>query len=166
MTDASTQARQCGDCALCCHLGEIVDFKPYNQWCQHCSTRRKCDSYEARPTLCREFHCLYLRGGLGEHWYPLMSHMIVSLHPNPKRITVLVDPEAPLIWREAPYLAELQSLARTQPVTVMVETRAYAVYPDRIEDLGTLAAGEQVEITELRAGDTLHFQQRRATKVS
>ncbi len=160
----ATPTRHCGDCALCCHLGEIVDFKPYNQWCQHCSTQRRCDIYESRPALCRQFYCLYVRGKLAEHWNPLLSHMVVSQHQDPERITVLVDPEAPLIWRESPYLPELQALARTQPVTVMVDTQAFAVYSQRIEDLGELAKDEQIEITEIKTNIVHRFTQHR-TKV-
>lgn len=162
MTNSPT-TRQCGDCALCCHLGEIVGFKPYNQWCTHCSTHQRCDIYESRPTLCRTFHCQYLLGTLGDHWYPLTSHMIVSLHTAHSRMTVLVDPEAPLIWREAPYLAELQSWASAHPVSVMVERRVFAVYPNHIEDLGELAADERIEITETTVGSTLHFSQKRVS---
>lgn len=153
-------ARQCGDCAMCCRLGEIADFKPYNAWCQHCSTQKRCDSYETRPEPCRSFHCLYVLGKLAAHWNPLRSHMVVSPHRSPTRITVLVDPETPLIWREAPYLSDLQSLACEQPVTVMVGYAAYAVYPDRIETLGETTHGRSVVIHEqvLQSGAIRYLQ--------
>jgi hypothetical protein len=87
--------------------------------------------------------------------------MVVSRHKNPSRMTVLVDPEAPLIWREAPYIAQLQAWAREVPVTVMVGLRAFAIYPMRVDDLGELAGGEFVEITEITREGRLEFVLRR-----
>jgi len=146
---------------MCCYLGEIPDFKPYNQWCHQCSSRLRCDDYEARPSPCRQFNCVYVRSMLGTEWYPMRSHMVVSAHDNPKRMTVLVDPETPMVWQETAYFPKLQAWARECPVTVMVGLHAFAVYPDRLEDLGELAEGEQVEITETRIGDKTQFLLRR-----
>lgn len=154
----SLAERVCGDCAMCCHLGEIVDFKPYNQWCQHCSTHQGCDIYETRPILCRQFYCAYMQRELGEEWYPLRSHMVVSLHREPKRMTVLVDPETPMVWQEARYFRQLQAWAQHYPVTVMVHQRAFAVYPQHVEDLGELGEGQRIEITETETMSGIRYR--------
>lgn len=90
--------------------------------------------------------------------------MIVSLHGANARMTVLVDPEAPLIWREQPYLDELQSWSQKYPVTVMVQTQVYAIYPDLIEDLGVIRADEQIEILETQHAEGSSFRQHRVRK--
>lgn len=147
---------------MCCYLGEIIDFKPYNQWCTHCSTRRRCDAYDSRPSACRQFFCAYIQSDLGEEWYPPRSHMVVSLHLNPKRMTVLVDPETPLVWQEAHYFQQLQAWAHHHPVTVMVDQHAFAVYPQRVEDLGEVSEGKRIEITETETTSGIRYHMRKA----
>lgn len=151
-------ARQCGTCALCCKLGEIPDFKPFNQWCQFCSTRQGCDIYADRPQLCRDFFCHYLQSDLPEHWNPLTCHMIVSVYEGPLRMTVSVDPDYPLIWREPLYLEQIQHWAAQGAVTVMVGTRTFAAYPGHVEDLGELTAAHQLIITEIETAQGLRYR--------
>jgi hypothetical protein len=54
---------------MCCKvLGIGADFrgapfkKPAGQWCPHCKVGQGCAVYEERPTICRDFECLYLLG--------------------------------------------------------------------------------------------------------
>ncbi len=157
-------AKQCGDCAMCCYLGEIPDFKPYNIWCTHCPTQQRCDAYETRPKPCRDFFCHYLLSDLGEEWRPTHCHMVISTRPNPNHLLVSVDPIYPEIWRESPYLQQITHWANQGPVIVMVGLRSYAIYPNRIDDLGTLAEDEQLEILEQQMLQSVRYQVRRAKR--
>jgi hypothetical protein len=141
---------------MCCYLGEIADFKPYNQWCMYCSTQKRCDAYEARPAPCRSFRCHYLTGDLDEQWRPNRCGLVVSAHPQEKRITILVDPNQPLRWQESPHLEQIVAWSRSSAVTVMVGHRAFAVTPQRIEDLGEVAPDETILTHEemLKSGAT------------
>lgn len=140
--------RICGDCALCCKLGEIPGLKPYNAWCRFCSTQAGCDAYDARPQPCRDFYCHYLTSDLSEDWRPRTCGMVVSAYANPPRLTVSVDPDMPPRWRDSPYLEQIQHWAHHGAVTVMEGLMAYAAYPDRIEPLGEITDDYQLVIIE------------------
>lgn len=151
--------RECGDCALCCHLGEVPQVKPFNQWCQHCSTHRGCDIYPTRPQICRDFFCHYLKSDLPEHWHPLTSHMVVGSYEGPPpRITVAVESEYPLIWREPSYFAQLKHWATQGAVTVMVGTTVHVITPRGSETLGELTDANQLIITEIETPQGVHYR--------
>lgn len=148
MTVAPIPQRSCGDCAMCCHLGEIVDFKPFNQWCTHCSSHQRCDIYESRPQLCRDFHCHYLLSDLSEAWFPRDCGFIVATYANPPRLLIAADPARPASWRQSPFIEQLHHWAQQGAVQVRVEDRTFAVYPDTIEDLGVETPDSVVVILE------------------
>lgn len=142
-----------------------MGFKPYNQWCVSCSTHQRCDRYDTRPALCRQFECHYLLSDLGEQWRPNHCGLIVSFHANPNRISILVDPEQPLRWREMPYIAQIMRWSQGYAVTVMVATEAFAVYPDRIEALGEVAEDETIVTQEqMLASGAVRFASKRMKK--
>ncbi len=161
---AHPPTRQCGDCAMCCHLGEIVDFKPYNQWCQFCSTHQGCDIYQTRPQLCRDFFCHYLLSDIGEEWRPLTCHMVVSTYTEPTRLNISVDPAFPDIWRQEPYLAQIIHWSNFGAVTVMVGEYAFAAYPDRIDALGEMTADHTLLIIEQETRAGLRYQVKRVLR--
>ena len=103
--------RSCGTCTLCCRLPEIDLFdKPANAWCRHCIDGKGCSIYAERPSVCRDFLCLWMVSEtLGDAWAPSRSHMMV--YRQGAQMTVLVDPGHPDIWRTEPYHAELQRWA-------------------------------------------------------
>lgn len=155
----ATPARECGDCALCCKLGEIPDFKPYNRWCTHCSTRARCDIYPTRPQPCRDFHCHYVLSDLPPHWAPMACGMVVDAKEGPPlRLTILVDPDRPPRWQEPLYLAQIQHWAMAGAVTLMVGDMAYAAYPDGIEPLGELTPAHTLVITEIETTNGLRYR--------
>lgn len=156
--------RTCGDCALCCKLGEIPDFKPFNQWCRFCSTHAHCDIYDSRPAPCREFFCHYLKSDLNEDWFPKNCGMVISTYSGPNRLTVSVDPETPETWRQQPYLAQIIHWSNQGAVTVMVGERAFAVYPDAIEDLGEITDGYIIEINEIVTPHGTSYRSQRVPK--
>ena len=113
--DASAKdnmARSCGTCTLCCRLPEIEALsKPADAWCRHC-TGHSCAIYVDRPQLCRDFLCRWMTDpAMPDHWQPLRSHMLV--YEQGPQVTVLVDPDHPDVWLQAPYSAELQRMAET-----------------------------------------------------
>ncbi len=54
--------RECGDCAMCCHLLSIDSIQvPADTRCPH-QTATSCTIYADRPDECRDFECLWLQG--------------------------------------------------------------------------------------------------------
>ncbi|MDI7864465.1 hypothetical protein MRS76_21250 [Rhizobiaceae bacterium n13] len=111
MTAETVSGRSCGTCTLCCHLPEIdVLSKPANAMCSNCIEGKGCTIYPDRPSLCRDFHCLWTRDGrLGDEWNPARSHMM--LYEQGPQTTVLVDPDFPEIWKQEPYLTQMRRWA-------------------------------------------------------
>lgn len=103
--------RSCGTCTLCCRLPDIDLFeKPANVWCRHCVAGKGCSIYTDRPSVCRDFLCLWMTDeALDEAWAPSRSHMMI--YQQGPQITVLVDPDHPDIWRCEPYHAQLRAWA-------------------------------------------------------
>jgi Fe-S-cluster containining protein len=53
-----SKLRSCGECTLCCSIQNIEELnKPEGVKCRHCNNG--CTIYEDRPTVCREFNCLW-----------------------------------------------------------------------------------------------------------
>ncbi|WP_137131287.1 hypothetical protein [Rhizobium sp. FY34] len=104
-------ARRCGTCTLCCRLPDIDALdKPANAWCRHCVAQEGCRIYEARPQLCRDFHCHWLSSQrLGRHWEPAVTGMMV--YEQGAQVTVLVDPDRADAWRAEPFVGELRQWA-------------------------------------------------------
>lgn len=150
--------RSCGDCALCCHLGEIPGFKPFNQWCQHCSTHAGCDIYATRPQPCRDFHCHYLLSDLPDSWFPKDCGFIVSTYASPPRVTVSVDPDRPVGWQASPYIEQLMHWAQVGAVNVQLGPRVFAVYPEGIEELGELDGTTELTILEQQTPQGLRYR--------
>lgn len=130
--------RSCEGCAMCCKLGSIKEVgKPDGQWCQHCSTRTRCDIYETRPGVCRSYYCYYMLSTMGEEWRPTTSKLMVSMLPN-NLVYVSVDPSRPDAWKKEPYYSSIRQWPPKMRVVVLVGLHIYAVYHDRIDDLGML----------------------------
>lgn len=137
MTDIPTlPERACGTCTLCCRLPEIDAFaKPANAWCDHCLPEKGCAIYHHRPTLCRDFLCLWMTSAaLSPEWEPARSRMMI--YTQGPQTTVLVDPDHPEIWKRAPYAADLKGLAREVENTggyliVFVGDDVFKIEPDR-----------------------------------
>ena len=137
-------ARGCGSCTLCCKvLGVTAVDKPQHVWCRHCTVGEGCAIHAERPQMCRDFYCMYVMNGsgLGEHWLPARSHMVLCSVPSVPRIEVHVDDSVPDAWRKAPYLGELRAFSRVALqnqgyVMVYEPDRMHVIMPDRIIDLG------------------------------
>lgn len=112
--------RICGHCTLCCRLPDIDALaKPANQWCDHCREGQGCRIYDRRPQLCRDFLCLWRTDEtLDAAWEPMRSRMMV--YCQGPQVTVLVDPDFPEIWKQAPYAETLSHWARERGQYVIV----------------------------------------------
>lgn len=161
MAQAPYFQRSCGDCALCCHLGEIPRFKPFNQWCAHCSSHAGCDIYETRPRPCRDFHCHYLLSDLGQEWFPKECGFIVSTYAAPPRVMISVDPATPDNWRATPYIEQLRHWSQAGAVQVQVGSRTYAVHGERIDDLGEDTPDSVLVILEERTVHGMRYRTQR-----
>jgi hypothetical protein len=108
--------RECGQCSLCCKLLKVVELdKPENVWCKHCRPGHGgCSIHPTRPQICRDYYCGWmLSKTVGDEWYPLRSHMVLSLVKinGVQTVNVVVDTSRPLIWLEPPYYGQLKSMA-------------------------------------------------------
>jgi uncharacterized protein len=108
--------RDCGRCSLCCNLLYVIELnKPANTWCPHCRPGHGgCTIYDTRPSICRTYACGWLMSDkVGPEWYPLLSHMVLSLGVlgGIQTVTVTVDPNFSGIWREHPYYHQLKAMA-------------------------------------------------------
>lgn len=142
MTDDLKQetGRSCGPCSMCCKLLPIAALdKPHDQWCAYCRPGRGgCAIYENRPPTCRSFACNWLADpGIGDHWYPLKSKMVVQItggHDDKYDVfvDVHVDRGAPDAWRTQPYYAELQRMSSADRTLVRVfyGSRTWIILPD------------------------------------
>ena len=118
MTEAThpiAPGRECGKCSMCCKLLAVAELaKPANVWCKHDPGQGGCGIYQTRPGICRTYACGWLMSeNVGEEWYPLKSHMILTLAPidGVMTCTVSVDGKHPWAWREPPYYGQLKRMA-------------------------------------------------------
>src|SRR5579872_4156139 len=64
MSDGLHTGRTCGECTACCTVLAVVELHKPARWaCDHVACSG-CQTYETRPSACRDFHCLWLRGAV------------------------------------------------------------------------------------------------------
>ncbi len=135
--------KSCAGCTLCCKLLGIKEFvKPAGQWCEHCAIGQGCKIYEARPTECRTFHCVWLLdANMPAEWAPKDSRLVVTA--SKPGIIVNSDPGRPGAWRKAPFHGVIHKWARDVvprggQVLVREGITFTAILPDREKPLGVL----------------------------
>lgn len=69
--------RECGECVACCRDLSVTELEkpayvPCDKLCD-----KGCSIYEERPDVCRNFHCAWIQGHLGEDDRPDKSGAIV-----------------------------------------------------------------------------------------
>ena len=146
---ARIPGRECDDCALCCKLLPIPNFKPAGPWCQFCSTHKGCDNYENRPQPCRTYFCSFMVDkGLGEEWRPTKARMFLTVTEGDgtkPQIRVIVDPSRPDAWRKQPYFASFKQWSQNYYIIINIGERRVLIFPDHEKDLGVLAEGQTIE---------------------
>lgn len=61
----AADGRACGGCTVCCTIMPVVELrKTARQACDH-ATETGCAIHPERPQSCRDFLCVWLRGGVG-----------------------------------------------------------------------------------------------------
>lgn len=145
------EGRECAGCTLCCKLFDVAPLaKPHGEYCRHCVLGRGCGIYETRPQICGEFYCAYQTWrGMGAHWYPIHSKMVVRIELNGAMVAVHVDPDHPDAWLQQPYHSDLKKWAAAGARTgcrilVHIGRRTIVVLPDRDIDVGLVADDEQI----------------------
>jgi len=156
--------RRCGTCSMCCKLPLIVELeKPAGAWCRYCKPGKGCGSYVDRPQVCRDFHCGYLtEASLGEEWKPTVARMLLLLEHDQNRVSVLVDPQRPDAWRQAPYYQQIkrwavQAVPTGGHIHVCVGPRTIVVLPDRDADLGVVGPDEAILTTRRPTPGGVHL---------
>lgn len=134
--------RTCGECTMCCKLPAIPELnKKGGEWCTHCSTRKRCDSYDTRPDSCRRFYCHFMLSDvLDEAWRPSNARfMIMSKITNGQKIAmIVVDPPRPDAWRREPYYSTFKLWAEKVRVVVNIGRRQIEIFPTHENDLGEM----------------------------
>lgn len=143
---AAHSGRNCGQCSLCCKLLHVIELeKPAGKWCEHCKPGMGgCTIYNERPQICRGYFCGWmLSANVGDEWYPLQCHMVLSLCKldGINVVTVTVDERFPTIWMEPLYHGQLRTMAahglrvaKPEDITlvqVRVGRRVWLVLPTR-----------------------------------
>jgi hypothetical protein len=153
---ALVPGRACGSCTLCCKAVGVAELaKPAGSWCAHCRPAKGCSVYEARPAGCRDFHCEWLRSeALGPEWKPDRARFVLMVTAR-GHLAACVDPGYPSAWRRAPYYDALRRWARERAespssawpaVDICIGARCIILLPDGEQDLGIVAADEEVRI--------------------
>lgn len=150
--------RECGTCTLCCKLMGIEELdKPRGKWCEHAMPGRGCAIYDNRPHSCRVFSCMWLLDtALDEVWKPEKSKLVIVPDNDSKVTRVYVDAATPDAWKREPYFSSLldfmqKGIAEGRLLFINIGTRHGLLLPDarhgwRLEELGTLKAGDQVRL--------------------
>jgi hypothetical protein len=147
--------RECGSCALCCKVYNVVDLgKAAGKWCSHCNPGRGCKIHDNLPSQCAAFNCLWRTdSAMPEQWKPDQAKMVVTLHPMANNINVVVDPGLPSAWRRQPYHDHLRlwskkNMPKGHLVIVFVNELATLILPDQDVQLGVLTGGQVVSVTQ------------------
>ena len=92
---------ECGTCTLCCKLVHVYEIdKPMGKWCPHCSLGKGCQIYEARPTECKTWNCLWLQGAFGNDPDLRPDKCKVVVGYQAEFIMVVEDARATTIWSQ------------------------------------------------------------------
>lgn len=131
--------RECGNCSMCCKLPSIAVLdKPADKWCQHCKPGLNgCQIYDARPSVCSDFKCEWLREDVEDIWRPTVAKMVLHVSKAGEKFTFMncmVDLGSPNRWREPAYHSRLRQFATLGMlhnilVRVQVGSRSWIVMP-------------------------------------
>jgi hypothetical protein len=154
----ATTLRSCGTCSLCCKFYSVPELdKPSNVWCRHCRPGKGgCSIYQERPPVCVSFICLWLRGQLGDEWWPPRSKIVVNHYWDEEKnfptMEFRVDENYPNRWREEPYYSQIKRLSvESEMFRVIVRVRGttFHIFPTR-----------EIEQTQFGSEITAEEQQR------
>lgn len=149
MTDTPL-TKSCGDCGMCCKVLHISELnKDAGVWCGHFKKGGGCGHYEARPSACRTFTCLWLTSDkLGPEWRPEKAGFLMYAKDDGKRLNVVVDPGKPAAWKREPYYSRLKQMSQRAydgyELMICVGDRRIVMFPSEDVDLGVLDTDHKV----------------------
>lgn len=138
--------------------------KPRNTACPHCAEHVGCTIYETRPPECAGFFCVWLYNpGLGDHWRPAQSGLVLHFDAKASRMEIHVDPDRPSAWAESPYYEEMRawsaaSMPSRGQVIVWEHEDIIAILPDRAERLGPMRQDQLLVTHESQGPDGLEYE--------
>jgi len=128
----SIPGKNCGACTMCCTALEIVEFeKPPGAPCVNCSASGGCAIYATRPSVCREFECLWLtERTLPATMRPDRIGTILMEDDESGEYRAVCEPHRPLAWRAPGVFAHLVAMAKTGRVVVAkAGLNAWRIFP-------------------------------------
>jgi uncharacterized protein len=129
---ASVLGKVCGPCTLCCSALEIVEFnKAPGVRCRDCATSGGCAIYDARPSVCREFECLWLtERGLARNLRPDIIETLFMEDDDSGEYRAVCEPRRPMAWRAPRVLAHLVAVAKSgRTVVAKAGLNSWRIFP-------------------------------------
>lgn len=99
----------------------IFPAKPVGEWCRFCS-RPGCSVYDHRPSVCRDFSCVWLNTDLGPEFRPdrIRAVLVETDIPELKQIVLHVAPEDFLIHDTEPMSTLISTLTNVYEFDIIV----------------------------------------------
>ena len=112
--------KACGTCNMCCKVLEIEEIKkPAGPYCPNCNVGAGCAIYATRPTVCRDYECLWKGDrGMSVQMRPDRIGTILMEDEDSEEYRAVCDPEKPFAWRNPLVFKHLVAIAKTGRVVV------------------------------------------------
>jgi hypothetical protein len=139
-------------------MGVAEIDKPAGSACIHTRAGQGCAIYDARPTGCRVFECVWLMDPEMPHRFrPDQTKVVLDQDHGGRRLIARCDPANPLAWRRNPIYGALKAYAQDhwgtgKAVMAVAGRRAWVITPREDIDLGEIDPAARVEIVEQSDG--------------
>jgi len=112
--------KACGACNMCCKVLEIEEInKPAGPYCPNCNVGTGCAIYASRPTVCRDYECLWKSDrGMSAQMRPDRIGTILMEDEDSEEYRAVCDPEKPFAWRNPLVFKHLVAIAKSGRVVV------------------------------------------------
>lgn len=112
--------KTCGECSFCCQALEITELaKPAGSPCENCRKGGGCAIYPDRPSICREYECLWKSDrGLPAPMRPDRVGVLLMEDPDSDEYRAVCDPKRPLAWRAPFVFKHLVATAKSGRIVV------------------------------------------------
>jgi hypothetical protein len=156
----NAKPRECGECQLCCKVMAIDApelKKPKDTWCGFAQKKCGCSIYHGRPSVCRDFECLWLQGKFGgPENRPDKIHGVITTTTDHANIIIHEDPGYPGHASAVlkPFIeAWLAHGPRNYIVVVCGTNRRFLGTKERWQELQARGADEVSDIREVRVSE-------------
>jgi hypothetical protein len=121
----------CGSCSLCCTVLRVDELaKLAGSPCAHQREAGGCAIHPTRPSVCRAYRCLWLRGAFAEADRPDRLGAVVDFAPDGAGIRLAIEEVAAGTFDRSPRLQAIAASYRgTMPVRIASAERV--LDPDR-----------------------------------